>query len=118
MYVCMYEWNLTRTQGVGNIRERYAHKARNTNLAGVCLQGKFARLDDQHHQPNVIGLRASCDHQQQREVKGYDVALQPPDVIKSVPGAGYVIRDKPGIIDSDVAPRSVNISNVAVSEPG
>ena len=29
------ECNLTRNQGVGNIRERYVHKARDTNLAGV-----------------------------------------------------------------------------------
>ena len=29
------ECNLTRNQGVGIIRERYVHKARDTNLAGV-----------------------------------------------------------------------------------
>ena len=128
------EWNLTRNQGVCNIRERYVHKARDTNLAGVCLQGKLsiledlhqgvcnimeiyvhkvrvclqgklAILEDLHHQPNVRGLRAGCAHQDQHGVKGYDVALQLLDVIQSVPGAGYVRRDKQGIIDYDVAHR-------------
>ena len=42
------EWNLTRNQGVCNIRERYVHKAIDTNLAGVCLQGKLSILEDLH----------------------------------------------------------------------
>ena len=85
--------------------EIYVHKVRDTNLAGVCLQGKFAILEDLHHQPNVRGLRARCAHQDQHGVKGYDVALQLLDVIQSVPGAEYVRRDKQGIIDYDVAHR-------------
>ena len=85
--------------------EIYVHKVRDTNLAGVCLQGKFAILEDLHHQPNVRGLRARYAHQDQHGVKGYDVALQLLDVIQSVPGSGYVRRDKQGIIDYDVAHR-------------
>ena len=112
------EWNLIRNQRVCNIREGYVHRARDTNRVGVCLQGKLAILEDLHHQPKVRGLRARCAHQQQPGVKGYDVALQLLDVIKSVPGAGYVGRDKPGIIDYDVAHRPVDISNAAVLEPG
>jgi len=98
--------------------ERYVHKVRETNLAGVCIQGKLAILEDLHQQPNMRVLRARCAHQDQHRVKGYDVALQLFDVIQSVPGAGYVRRDKPGIIDYDVAHRLVDISNAAVLEPG
>jgi len=105
-------------QGVCNIMERYVRQVLDANLAVVCLQGKLAILEDLHHQPKVRGLRARCAHQQQPGVKGYDVALQLLDVIKSVPGAGYVGRDKPGIIDYDVAHRPVDISNAAVLEPG
>ena len=64
------------------------------------------------------GLRARCAHQDQHRVKGYDVTLQLFDVIQSVPGAGYVHRDKLGIIDYDVAHRPVDITNVAVLDPG
>ena len=105
-------------QGVCNIMERYVHKVRETNLAGVCLQGKLAILEDLHQQPNVRGLIARCAHQDQHRDKGYDVALQLFEVIQSVPRAGYVHRDKPGIIDYDVAHRPVDITNVAVLEPG
>ena len=57
--------------------ERYVHKVRETNLAGVCLQGKWAILEDQdHYQPNVRGPITRCAHQDQHRVKGYDVALQ------------------------------------------
>jgi len=108
------ECNLTRNQGVCSIMERYVHKVRETNLAGVCIQGKLAILEDLHQQPNMRVLRARCAHQDQHRVKGYDVALQLFDVIQSVPGAGYVCRDKPGIIDYDVAHRPVDITNVAV----
>ena len=112
------ECNLTRNQGVGNIRERYVHKARDTNLAGVCLQGKLAILEYLHQQPNVRGLRARCAHQDLHIVKGYNVALQLFDAIQPVPGAGYVHRDKPGIIDYDVAHQPVDINDVAVLDPG
>ena len=37
-----------------------------------------------------------------------------PTAQQSVPGAGYVHRDKPGIIDYHVAHRPVDITNVAV----
>ena len=98
--------------------ERYVHKVRETNLAGVCLQGKLAILEDLHQQPNVRGLRARCAHQDQHRVKGDNVALQLFDIIQSVPGAGNVRRDKQGIIDYDVAHRPVDITNVAVLDPG
>ena len=42
------ECNLTRNQGVCNIMERNVHKVRETNLAGVCIQGKLAILEDLH----------------------------------------------------------------------
>ena len=83
-------------QGVCNRMERYVHKVRETNLAGVCLQGKCAILEDLHQQPNV---RVRCAQQDRYRVKGYDVALKIFEVNESVPRAGYVHRDKPGIID-------------------
>ena len=39
-------------------------------------------------------------------------------VFPSVPGDGYVRRDKPGIIGYDVAHRSIDITDVAVFDPG
>ena len=112
------ECHLTRNQGVCNMMERYVHKVRETNLAGVCLQGKLAILEDLHQQPNVRGKRARCAHQDKHRVKGYDVALQLFDVIQSLPGAGYVRRDKPGPIDYEVAHRPIDITNDAVLDPG
>ena len=73
----------------------------------------MAILEDLHHQPNMRGLRTRCAHQDQNGVKGYDVALQLFDVIQSIPGAGYVRRDKPGIIDYNVAHWPIDITNVA-----
>ena len=45
---CAIEWNLIRDQRVCNIRKGYVHKARDTNLVGVCLQGKLSILEDLH----------------------------------------------------------------------
>ena len=45
---CEMECNLNRSQGVCNILERYVHKAWDTNLSGVCLQGKLSILDNLH----------------------------------------------------------------------
>ena len=97
--------------------ERYVHKVRETNPAGVCLQGKLAILEDLHQQPNVRGLRARCVHQDQHRVKGYAVALLLFDIIQSLPGAVYVRRGKTGIIDYDVTHRPVDITNVTVLDP-
>ena len=62
------------------------------------------------------GPRARCVHQDQHRVRGYNVVLQLVDVIQSVPGAGCVRRYQPGVID--VALQSVDITNVAVIDPG
>ena len=112
------EGNLTRNQGVCNIREGYVHKVRDTNLAGFCLKGKLSMLEVLHQQSNVRGPRARCAHQDQHRFKGYDVVLQLLDVIQSVPGAGCVRRDQPGVKDYDVAPQRIDITNVAVLDPG
>ena len=42
--------NLTRNQGVCNIREGYVHKVRDTNLVGVCHKGKLSMLEVLHQQ--------------------------------------------------------------------
>ena len=78
----------------------------------------MAILEDLHQHPNMRGLIARCAHQDQHRVKGYDAALQLFEVNQSIPRAGYVHREKSGIIDYDVAHRPVDITNVAVLEPG
>ena len=78
---------------------------RDTNLAGVCHQGKLSMLEVLHQQSNVRGTRAKCAHQDQHRVRGNDIVLQLFDVIQSVPGAGCVRRYQPGVIDQDVAPQ-------------
>ena len=77
---------------------------RDTNLAGVCHQGKLSMLEVLHQQSNVRGTRAKCAHQDQHRVRGNDIVLQLFDVIQSVPGAGCVRRYQLGVIDQDVAP--------------
>ena len=57
------ECNLTRNQGVCNIKDGDVHKVGDTNLAGVCLKGKLSMLEVLHHQSNVRGPRAKCAHQ-------------------------------------------------------
>ena len=42
------ECNLTRNQGVRNIREGDVHKVKDTNLARVCLRGKLSLLEVLH----------------------------------------------------------------------
>ena len=79
--------DLTRNQGVCNIREGDVHKVRDTNLARVCLTGKLFMLEVLHQQSNVRGSRARCAHQDQHRVRGYDVVLQLVEVTQSVPGA-------------------------------
>ena len=79
--------DLTRNQGVCNIREGDVHKVIDTNLARVCLTGKLFMLEVLHQQSNVRGSRARCAHQDQHRVRGYDVVLQLVEVTQSVPGA-------------------------------
>ena len=69
------ECNLTKNQGVCNIREGYVHKVRDTNLAGVCHKRKLAMQEVLHQQTNVKGLRVRCVHQDQHRVRGYEVDL-------------------------------------------
>jgi len=59
-----------------------------------------------------------CVHQAQHRVRGYEVVLQLIDVIQSVPGAGCVRRYQPGAIDYEGAPQRVDITNVAMIDPG
>ena len=110
--------NLTRNQGVRNIREGDVHKVKDTNLARVCLRGKLSLLEVLHQQSKVERLRARCAYQDQHRVRGYDVVLQPVDVIQSVPVVGSVLRYQPGVIDYKVAPQRIDITNVAVLDPG
>ena len=112
------ECNLTRYQGVCNIREGYGHKVRDTNLGGVCHKRKLAIREVLHQQANVIGPRVRCAHQDQHRVSGYNVVLQVVDVNQSVPGAGCVRGYQPGVIDYDGAPQHLDITNVAVIDPG
>ena len=105
------ECNLNRSQGVCNVMERYVHKVRDTNLSGVCLQGRLSILEDLHQQPNE---RARCAQQDQHRVKGYDVALQILRLISPYLKLDIFIEIKPGTIDYDVAHWPVDITNVAV----
>ena len=109
--------DLTRNQGVCNIREGDVHKVRDTNLARVCLKGKLSMLEVLHQQSNVRGPRARCAHQDQHRVRGYNVVLQLVEVTQSVPEAGCVPRYQPGVIDYDVAPQRFDITNDAVLDP-
>ncbi len=87
------------------------HKVRDSNQTGVCPKGKLSLLEFLHWQSNVEGLQTRCAYQDQHGVRGYDVVLQPVDVIQSVPVVGSVRRCQPGVIDYEVA-------NVTVLDPG
>ena len=112
------ECKLTRNQGVCNIREGDVHKVRDTNLAGVSPRGKLSLLEFLQQQSNVEGLQARCAYQDQHRVRVYDVVLQSVDVLQSVSLVRSVRRYQPGVIDYEVAPHRVDITNVAVLDPG
>ena len=112
---CEMECNINRNQGVCNIMERYVHKARETNLPGVCLQGKWAILEDLHQQPNVRGLRARCAHQDQHRVINYNVAHRPFDITNVVvldPGLSWSIcsSTSTSVSTSTTSPTSTSTS--------
>ena len=104
------ECNLTRNQGVRNIREGDVHKVKDTNLARVCLRGKLSLLEVLHQESKVERLRATKISTELEVTMLF--------CIQSVPVVGSVLRYQPGVIDYKVAPQRIDITNVAVLDPG